>query len=157
MKGVTPQFEPAIIEEYAKRLYGKARSVVIGSSVAGGLLGAGFGAVPLTSLGAAWPVPSSFGFATLVIGGITGALIGYVVADARAFGYLLQAQSALCQLQIERNTAAAAEAVPAAIAPARTAPASRPASRPAPPPAPASVRLPAPSNGYAAPPIEIRG
>ena len=92
----------------ARQLRFVAGSVVIGAS-----LGAAFGAVPLTSLGAAWPIPSYLGFATLLLGGLLGGLIGYVIGDTRSFGYRLQAQSALCQLQSERNTAALARAVSA--------------------------------------------
>jgi hypothetical protein len=46
------------------------------------------------------------GFGTLLGGLLIGALTGYVIGDARAFGYRLQAQSSLCQLHLERNTAA---------------------------------------------------
>jgi hypothetical protein len=104
------EYDPNIIELAAARLYSKADAVVMGSIATGVVVGAAFGAIPLTSLGAAWPIPSTFGFATLIVGAILGAVIGYTVGDARAFGYRIQAQSALCQLQIERNTSAAAEA-----------------------------------------------
>ncbi len=104
------EYDPNIIELAAARLYSKADAVVMGSVATGVVVGAAFGAIPLTSLGAAWPIPSMFGFATMLVGAILGAVIGYTVGDARAFGYRIQAQSALCQLQIERNTAAAAEA-----------------------------------------------
>jgi hypothetical protein len=108
-----PTYDPKIIEQFADKLYRKASSFVAGSVVIGASLGAAFGAVPLTSLGAAWPIPSYFGFATLLLGGLVGGLIGYVIGDTRSFGYRLQAQSALCQLQSERNTAAVARAVSA--------------------------------------------
>lgn len=106
-----PDYEPRIIEEAARRLYGKASAVLAGSVVAGGVLGAALGAVPLTSLGAAWPIPPSFGFATLLLGAICGCAVGYVIGDARAFGIRLQAQSTLYQLQLERNTAETAKAL----------------------------------------------
>jgi hypothetical protein len=120
-----PDYDPGVIEQFAERLYDKAAGFVIASVVAGGALGAGFGAVPLTSLGSTWPVPSSFGFATMLVGAVCGAVMGYFIGDARSFAYKLQAQSALCQLQIERNTSAAAElavvtpvvAVPAPVQP----------------------------------------
>jgi len=114
-----PAYDPKIIEQYADKLYRKASSFVAGSIVLGASLGAAFGAVPLTSLGASWPIPSYLGFATLLLGGLLGGLIGYVIGDTRSFGYRLQAQSALCQLQSERNTALVARAVSArASAPA---------------------------------------
>jgi hypothetical protein len=114
------EYDPSIIELAAARLYSKADAVVMGSIATGTVVGAAFGSIPLTSLGASWPIPSTFGFATLIVGAILGAVIGYTVGDARAFGYRLQAQSALCQLQIERNTAAVNQAAltrPAPVAP----------------------------------------
>jgi hypothetical protein len=114
-----PAYDPKVIEQFAEKLYRKASAFVAGSVVIGAALGAAFGAVPLTSLGAAWPIPSYFGFATLLLGGLLGGLIGYVIGDTRSFGYRLQAQSALCQLQSERNTAILAQVVSArASAPA---------------------------------------
>jgi hypothetical protein len=104
------EYDPSIIELAAARLYSKADAVVMGSIATGIVVGAAFGAIPLSSLGASWPIPSMFGFATLMAGAILGAIIGYTIGDARAFGYRIQAQSALCQLQIERNTAAVAHA-----------------------------------------------
>ena len=103
------EYDPSIIELSAARLYSKADAVVMGSIATGMVIGAAFGAVPLTSLGAAWPIPSIFGVASLIVGALLGAIIGYTIGDARAFGYRIQAQSALCQLQIERNTAAVAQ------------------------------------------------
>jgi hypothetical protein len=116
-----PNYDPQVIERFADRLYEKAQSFVVGSVIVGAALGAAFGAVPLTSLGASWPIPSSFGFATMLVGAVSGAVLGYRIGDARSFSYMLQAQSALCQLQIELNTAAAAAGSPAAtpVAPAR--------------------------------------
>ena len=136
-----PGYDPSVIESFAERLYHKAAAFVAGSIVAGAAVGAAFGAVPLTSLGASWPIPSSFGFATMLIGAVAGAVVGYQVGDARSFSYKLQAQSALCQLQIERNTSAAAAMVaahqvpvsaPAPYAPAPQAPAPPQASAPVP-------------------------
>ena len=96
------------------------------SAIIGAVIGGFFGAVPLTSLGDTWPIPHQFGFGTLLAGVLIGALTGYVIGDARAFGYRLQAQSSLCQLHLERNTAALlADSYSAA-----------PSIRPEPPPAP---------------------
>jgi hypothetical protein len=117
-----PSYDPRVIEQFADKLYRKASSFVAGSIVIGGALGALFGAVPLTSLGNSWPVPSAFGFATLLVGALCGAVVGYVIGDTRSFGYRLQAQAALCQLQIERNTAFVAAAVSAAKATPKDAP-----------------------------------
>jgi hypothetical protein len=124
-----PSYDPLVIERFAEKLYRKASAFVAGSVVIGGALGAGFGAVPLTSLGDAWPIPSAFGVATLLLGAICGGVVGYVIGDTRSFGYRLQAQAALCQLQIERNTALVAEAV-AQRGDAAAAPAEQPTSQP---------------------------
>src|SRR5467141_3577340 len=61
-----PEYDPRVIEQFAEKLYRKASAFVVGSVAIGAALGAAFGAVPLTSLGASWPVPSIFGFATLL-------------------------------------------------------------------------------------------
>ena len=158
-------YDARIIEQAAERLYGKAAAVVAGSIAIGVVVGAAFGCVPLTSLGASWPIPSGFGFATLLLGAVLGGVIGYVVGDARAFGYKLQAQTTLCQLQIERNTAAAASAAErlnAAAARAATAlgtdlaaPAAAPAAAPpAAAPAPPVAATPlVRTNGVEQPPL----
>jgi hypothetical protein len=52
-------YDPTIIEQFAERLYEKARSFVVGSVVVGAALGAAFGAVPPTPLGESWPIPAS--------------------------------------------------------------------------------------------------
>ena len=103
-------YDPQVIERFAESLYRKAISAQKGSVAVGGVLGAVFGGIPLTSLGDAWPIPHSFGFATAIVGAIIGGIIGFVIGDARAFGYKLQAQAALCQVEIQRNTQATVHA-----------------------------------------------
>jgi hypothetical protein len=103
-------YDPQVIEKFAASLYRKAMSSQKGSVAVGVLLGAIFGGIPLTSLGASWPIPHSFGFATMFAGAIVGGVIGFVIGDARSFGYKLQAQAALCQVEIQRNTQAAVHA-----------------------------------------------
>ena len=126
-----PRFDPNLIERYAEQLYRKADSVRVGSAIAGAVLGVLFGAAPLSPLGEFLPVPSTFGMATILLGGLVGGFVGYVVGEGRAFRIKLQAQLVLFQLQLERNTAQAAAAPPSSPAPA-AAPASAPVAQPAP-------------------------
>ena len=146
-----PTYDPQVIEQFAENLYRKASSFVVSSIIMGAALGAAFGAVPLTSLGEAWPVPALFGFATLMIGAIFGAAIGYVVGDTRSFGYKLQAQSALCQLQTERNTAVFAHAITA-----RAAAQSQPQQAAVAQPQPHATPPPASPEPPLSPPVSAR-
>jgi hypothetical protein len=103
-------YDPQVIEQFAASLYRKAIAARKGSIAVGVVIGLVFGAIPLTSLGDHWPIPHAFGFATMMVGVIIGGGIGYVIGDARAFGYKLQAQAALCQVEIQRNTQASVRA-----------------------------------------------
>ncbi len=159
----TNTFDATIMEEFARQLMHKADSVRVGSSVAGGIVGVIFGAVPLTPLSSVWPIPAIFGFATILLGGLAGVLVGYVIGEGRAFRLRVQAQTALFQVDIEKRlesalmvqsrliaaalgsavpaaAPAAAAAAPAAPAPAPAAPAPASAA-PAPAPAPAPFRF----------------
>lgn len=107
-QSLAPAFDPRIIERFAENLYRKASAFVVGAVVCGVVLGMAFGAVPLTSLGEAWPIPSILGFGTMLLGGVIGGVIGYSIGDARSFGYRLQAQTTLLHLEMERNSAEAA-------------------------------------------------
>jgi hypothetical protein len=159
MSGGGLRYDAGIIAQFARNLYRKAELITTGSTAVGALIGAAFGAVPLTSLGETWPISRNFGFATLLLGGIAGAVLGYVIGDARAFGYRLSAQVAICQIQIERTTAqtartlaaltAAVESLRAQAAPAPRAAAVETAQPPPPPPVPAPA--PAPSESAAPP------
>src|SRR5215813_8423363 len=103
------EFDPSIIHRYAERRYRKAASVVIGSVIAGALFGALIGAVPLTALGSSWPIPSNLVYGLPLAAALAGALIGYVIGSNRALGIRFQAQLALHQLHLERNTATATQ------------------------------------------------
>ena len=122
-----PPYEPEKIERYAALLERWAVAVRRGMTFGGGLLGALFGSVPLTPLAAAWPIPSIFGFATLIGGAAVGALIGYVIGDGRAEMLRLHAQMTLCTLHAQRATIAiwrllrAREAETASASPMRPA------------------------------------
>lgn len=96
---VQVQYDRAIIDEFAHRLYHLAGSAVWVNTLLGVLIGGGIGA-------AIGKVMASdvYMIASLVIG--TG--VGWWQGRERAFQLKLQAQSALCQARIEENTRRAA-------------------------------------------------
>ncbi|MDE3111778.1 MAG: hypothetical protein KGK34_02445 [Chloroflexota bacterium] len=91
------EYDPSIIRRYAQGLYDRADSIVLLYAVLGGLAGA--------AVGYAIAVAVRFDVALGAVGGIIVlALIGYAYGESRAFWLRLQAQTALCQVQIEQNT-----------------------------------------------------
>ena len=121
-------------------LYGaKARAVGRAGVAIGAFVGVGVGAIPLSPLRAAWPIPASYGFATLLGGLFVGVLIGYVIGDPRAKLYGRMADQARLQLQLEQrlsqNDARMTQLLTALTA--RAAAAARQAEQPPPP-----VRVP---------------
>jgi hypothetical protein len=146
-----PEFDPGIIERYVENTYRKANAVFLGSVVAGVMIGAAFGATPLTSLGANWPIPRMFGFATMILGAIVGGAIGYLIGDTRSFLARLQGQTALAQIQAAKDARMALEAVQQiqALATRRVA-AAKPAAAPAVAPPPPVTPPPAEPEPVAA-------
>jgi hypothetical protein len=106
-----PDFDPRVIERFAERAYRKANAIFIGCVVAGVVMGAIFGATPLTPLGAGWPIPQAFGFATMLGGAFVGGVIGYVVGDTRSALCRLQGQTALAQVESAKYARAMADAM----------------------------------------------
>ena len=88
-------YDPEVIQEFSDRLYAKAKSI-IRSYVVLGIIILGF-----AGLATQQPI---FG----AVGAIIGGLIGYSLGKEKAFQYKLQAQTALCQVQIEANSRVAA-------------------------------------------------
>jgi hypothetical protein len=111
MAAAAPKYDPRPIEALASRLERKAGALTRGGAVTGALLGALVGAIPLTSLDTIWDIPSAFGVATLMVGGLVGGLIGFAIGHDRAVAYRGRAQLVLCQLRTERQTAAATQAL----------------------------------------------
>jgi uncharacterized membrane protein len=95
------EYDASIIQESAKRLYSRAASIILSSTVFGLLVGAFAGA-----LGAVLLERRSAITMVLAICGLIGGLLGYQRGRERAFELKLQAQVALCQVQIEKNTVA---------------------------------------------------
>jgi hypothetical protein len=147
-----PELDPRIIERYVENTYRKATAVFMGSVVAGVLIGAVFGAMPLTSLGENWPIPRMFGFATMILGAICGGVVGYMIGDTRAFLARLQGQTALAQIHAANDARRALAAVHEIQALATRRVAARPAASPPPAAPPAPVEpAPAPAGPPVAP------
>ncbi len=133
------------VEELIAHYQAKARSVNRASVTIGAFAGVLVGSIPLSPLRAAWPIPSSYGFATLLGGLVIGVLIGYVVGDPRGKLYQRMAEQARLQLQLEerisQNDARMGQLLTALTARAAAA-AQRPAPQPlaeVPPPVVAAV------------------
>ena len=94
-------YDASVIEKFATKLYRQAGSVVFVATVAALFVGAAAGA----AIGSG-SRDSSGGLA--VGGAIVFGAIGYYAGQARAFARRLQAQVALCQVKIERNTRSSA-------------------------------------------------
>ena len=106
-----PDFDPRVIERFAEGAYRRANAIFTGCVAGGVVLGAIFGATPLTPLGESWPIPQAFGFATMLLGALVGGMIGYVVGDTRSALCRLQGQTALAQVESAKNARAMADAM----------------------------------------------
>jgi hypothetical protein len=106
-----PNFDPRVIERFAEGAYRKANAIFTGCVAGGVVLGAIFGATPLTPIGEHWPIPQAFGFATMMLGAVLGGVIGYVVGDTRAALCRLQGQTALAQVESAKHARAMADAM----------------------------------------------
>ena len=106
-----PNFDPRVLERSAEAAYRKANAIFTGCVAGGVVLGALFGATPLTPIGAHWPIPQAFGFATMLLGAVLGGVIGYVVGDTRSALCRLQGQTALAQVESAKHARAMAEAM----------------------------------------------
>ena len=143
-----------LVEHYGT----KGRAVGRMSIAVGAVVGVLVGAVPLSPLSFAWPVPSSYGLATVLVGLGCGLLIGFVVGDSRARMYYRMAEQARAQLVLEERIAqsdARVEQLVAALT-ARARAAAPPMAAPAqpiaaPPAQPTLLRPPAPTALAVAP------
>jgi hypothetical protein len=100
-----------VIERFAENAYRRANAIFVGCVAGGVVLGAIFGATPLTPLGAGWPIPAAFGFATTLLGAVVGGVVGYVVGDTRSALCRLQGQTALAQVESAKHARAMARAM----------------------------------------------
>jgi hypothetical protein len=106
-----PNFDPRVLERSAEAAYRKANAIFTGCVAGGVVLGAMFGATPLTPIGTHWPIPQAFGFATMLLGAVLGGVIGYVVGDTRSALCRLQGQTALAQVESAKHARAMADAM----------------------------------------------
>ena len=157
-----PNFDPRVLERSAEAAYRKANAIFTGCVAGGVVLGAMFGATPLTPIGSHWPIPQAFGFATMLLGAVLGGVIGYVVGDTRSALCRLQGQTALAQVESAKYARAMAEAmreihemheqlrdlaIAASVEP--------PPAQPEPAPAPAQEPEPSPFNLPSLPALRV--
>lgn len=98
-----PAYNPAIIEKYAANLYARGSNIIW----RWGCLGMAAGAYIAHLIVDSWlPIhpQSIWGLAILAAGVVVGLFVGRSIGTDRAFSLFLQAQTALCQVAIERNT-----------------------------------------------------
>src|SRR5437868_5003576 len=84
-------YDPSVIHHFAERLYDRAVIVQAVYLFGGGLLGGAAG----------YSLRGMFG---AVVGVVVLGAIGAFIGSSQAFWLRLQAQTALCQAQIEENT-----------------------------------------------------
>ncbi len=84
-------YDGELIRNHADRLHRTAAPTVLIYTLGGLLTGASIGVVDR-------------GLQTTVVAAILVGIIGYIVGRTKAFRIELEAQLALCQLQIEKNT-----------------------------------------------------
>jgi positive regulator of sigma E activity len=92
------KYDRAVITAFAEKLYAQARTIVVLCGLMGLILG---GIVGFAVAGRSEPNWVMIGSLSLLSTGL-----GIAIGNARAFALRLQAQTALCQAQIEENTAA---------------------------------------------------
>ncbi len=135
------------IAELAEYYGAKGRAVGRASVAVGAVVGVLVGAVPLSPLRFAWPIPSSFGLATILVGLGCGLLIGFVIGDSRARMYQRMAEQARAQLVLEERIAtsdARVEELIAALTARARAVAQQPVAQQAAPPPVTLAAAPAP-------------
>jgi hypothetical protein len=97
-------YDETVIGEFARRLYQRATTIIVLCALVGIIVGGLVGAA------AARPAGGDGG-GLIMFFVLIGGLIGFAIGRERAFMLKLQAQVALCQVQIERNTRTVAATV----------------------------------------------
>ncbi len=99
------KYDSGILQDYADSLYRKAAWMTFKCGVIGAVVGTVVALVLAYATGTR--ILSDTPWAAIVFFGIIGALIGVAIGQRRSFAYRLQAQTVLCQMQIEYNTRSA--------------------------------------------------
>lgn len=94
----TVTYDAEVIKQNAKRLYNQAASIVFSSIIVGAVVGGILGAV-----GASAADPQQITL-FVVVGAVFGSLVDLSRGRERSLRLRLEAQVALCQVQIEENT-----------------------------------------------------
>jgi len=84
-------YDPSVINTFAQKLYDRASTITVAYIAIGIAVGAGIGKFSFDTVG-------------MVVVAVFAGVIGYFIGSQRAFLLRLQAQTALCQVQIEYNT-----------------------------------------------------
>ena len=89
-------YDAEVILVHAARLYREAATIAATYALLGALAGAAIGAA----------VGNAFGslLIIMVLGGVVVSALAFAIGQQKAFALKLQAQVALCQVQIETNT-----------------------------------------------------
>jgi hypothetical protein len=103
------RYDPAVIQRYAQTLYAEAWMAVVSYTLMGTFPGL---------LVALLARSIDFGVALGMLAALVGCIVGYMFGAQRAFTLRLQAQMALCQVAIERNTRRSARTAKDVRAPA---------------------------------------
>jgi len=101
MLEVAINYDPKIIQEFARRLYKQAASIIVTATIVGAVFGAIIGGIIVNATSLHRDMDPTVG---ILIGAAFFGLFGFSVGRERAFKLKLQAQIALCQVKIEENT-----------------------------------------------------
>jgi outer membrane lipoprotein SlyB len=94
-------YDSSVIVAFADKLYSQAATVAATYAAIGALVGAGVGAAIGNAVSADFLIPALAG--AIVVGAIA-----FQLGRQKGFALRLQAQVALCQVEIETNTRSAA-------------------------------------------------
>jgi positive regulator of sigma E activity len=89
-------YDAQVIVAFAERLYRQAATIAATYALLGALVGAAIGAAVGNALGSL--------FVVMVLGAVLVGALAFAIGQQKAFALKLQAQVALCQVQIEDNT-----------------------------------------------------